>query len=294
MKKIYACCLILFFSCSKEEIKNPIVFALNADSEKIQAVMKNLEAHEVQIMVTDATGKDFKFQVNDSSYFYPASSVKFPIALLALEKAQRIPEIDSQTVFQIEGDSIKTTIQQEVKKIFAVSDNEAYNRLFEFLGQDEIQQSLIAKNLQPARISHRVGTQNADTIVSKKITFFENDSIVFQQEAKSNQAIEKLSLFKMQKGVGFYRDDSFVSKPMDFSEKNYVPIGTLHELMKRVQFPEKDTEKEQFQILESDRDFLLNVMHETPKQQGFTETEYYDSYVNFLCLEIRKKQYLRI
>jgi len=219
--------------------------------------------------------------VNDSNYFYPASSVKFPVALLALEKANRIREIDSQTEFIIQDDSLKTTIQNEVQKIFAVSDNEAYNRLFEFLGQDEIHQGLLEKNLLSARISHRVGTENADTIVSKAITFFKNDSVVFHQEAKSNQPIKKLNLNKTLKGKGFYQNDSLISQPMDFSKKNYLPISTLHELMKRVQFPEKYSKKEQFQLAKNDRDFLLKVMHETPKQQGFDDAEYYDSYVKF-------------
>lgn len=281
MKKLLVILGILFFNCAKENENNPIDFALKANTEKIQNVLQNLESYEVQIMVTDSDGNDFRFQVSDSNYFYPASSVKFPVALLALEKAHRISEIDSQTEFMIEGDSLKTTIQNEVQKIFAVSDNEAYNRLFEFLGQDEIHQGLLEKNLQPARISHRVGTENADALVSKSVTFFKNDSIVYRQEAKLNQSIAYLNLYKSQKGVGFYRNHTLVKLPMDFSKKNYFPVSTLHELMKRLQFPEKYTQKEQFQISETDRAFLLKTMYKTPKQQGFTAAEYYDSYVKF-------------
>jgi len=118
-------------------------------------------------------------------------------------------------------------------------------------------------------------------IAYARITFFKHDSIVYHQDAESNQSLKSLELNKINKGIGFFRDDSLVSQPMDFSKKNYLPIRTLHELMKRVQFPEKDTKNKQFQLSENDRNFLRKVMHETPKKQGFTSTEYYDSYVKF-------------
>lgn len=269
-------------SCTTEKkYDNPIDFALAATSEKIQKVVQDLEKYEVQILVTDADGNDFSFQVNEDVYFYPASSVKFPIALLALEKVAKIPAIDSETVYTVEGDSVKTTIRHDVQKIFAVSDNEAYNRLFEFLGQDEIASQLHSKNLSPARISHRLSTDNAYATLTKPITFYKNGSVVYQQEATQNQPIQSLTLQKTQKGKGFYRNDSLIAKPMDFSKKNYLPVTTLHELMKRLQFPQQYDKKLQFNLTESDRDFVLKVMHNTPKKQGFTDSEYYDSYVKF-------------
>jgi len=284
MKKLLLLLLlpILFFNCVKQkEFTDPIQFALAADSKKIQTVMQNLEAHEVQIMVTDAEGNDFSFQVEDKNYFYPASSVKFPVAILVLEKANLIPKINSETLFKIEGDSIQTTIRKEVQKIFAISDNAAYNRLFEFLGQDEIDRKLGIRSLNTARISHRVGTKNADNIQSKAITFFENDSVTYLLKTKINQPIKNLNLHRILKGKGCYRNDSLISEPMDFSKKNYLPIATLHKLMKRIQFPKNYDPKKQFKFSENDRSFLLDAMHKTPKEQGFDVTEYYDSYVKF-------------
>ncbi|MBC8757676.1 serine hydrolase [Kordia sp. YSTF-M3] len=296
MKNLLVLLLLLFFSCAKEE-NNPILFALNADSEKIQSVINNLEAHEIQIRVTDATGKDFSFRVNDSVYFYPASSVKFPIALFALEKANEIPEIDSETKFVIAEDSIQTNIQKEVQKIFAVSDNEAYNRLFEFLGQDEINKRLRAKGLEKAIIRHRLSTENADDLQTKAMLFLKNDDIVYDQKAKKNQEIENLRILNAQKGKGFYRNDSLIQKPMDFSQKNYLPINELHKLMQQLYFPDLYDETARFQLSKSDRDFVMKVMYETPKQQGFDTEEYYDSYVKFFMFGDTKKtmpKYIKI
>jgi hypothetical protein len=282
MKKVLFLVLILCMSCTEPTTyKNPIQFALNADSPKIQRVMQNLEAHEVQIMVTDAYGNDFKFQVNDSVYFYPASSVKFPVALLALEKANRIPQITSRTGLSIESDSVITTIRNEVQDIFAISSNEAYNRLFEFLGQDEINSQLQQKGLQSARISHRLSTNNTDRLVTEEVLFLSEMKISHREPSKQNDTIQALQLQKITKGKGFYRNDSLIQQPMDFSKKNYVPISTLHELMKRVHYPEKYDENAQLQLTENDREFLLDVMHKTPREQDYDDEEYYDSYVKF-------------
>lgn len=282
MKKLLLLFSILCFSCAQQKgFDDPIQYALAANSEKIQTVMQNLEAHEVQIMVTDSDGNDFSFQVNDSLYFYPASSVKFPVALLALEKANRIPSIDSNSSFRIQGDSLKTTIRKEVQKIFAVSDNEAYNRLFEFLGKFSINSNLSAIGIRPTNIIHRLSTKNPASIYTKAITFTGNDSILYHQPKHRNSLTFPPSLQKAKKGKGFYRNDSLIKQPMDFSKKNYLPISKLHKLMKRLHYPKKYHPDAQFKLTESDRDFVLKVMHETPNQQGFDNPEYYDSYVKF-------------
>ncbi|MEM6686416.1 MAG: serine hydrolase [Bacteroidota bacterium] len=282
MKKLLILVLMACVSCtSDKKYDNPIDFALAADDANIQHVMQNLEMHEVQIMVTDAAGTDFSFQANDSVYFYPASSVKFPVALCALEVVNTIPNITSETDFMVEGDSVSTTIRKEVQKIFAVSDNDAYNRLFEFLGQDQINFLLNSKDIGNAKITHRLSTSDAANLKTKAVTFTQNDSIRYQQKEKENAPIAPLSIQKTQKGKGFYRNDSLIQQPMDFSKKNYLPVTTLHELMKRLFHPKKYTPNQQFELSTSDREFLLNTMHQTPKQQGFTGAEYYDSYVKF-------------
>lgn len=281
MQRLFFLIFILLVSCQKNVFDNPIEYALNSNSESIQSVVSAIEDYEVQIKITDANGTDFNYQVNDSMYFYPASSVKLPIAILALEKANAVATIDSDTDFLVDSDSIKTTIRNEVRKIFAVSDNDAYNRLFEFLGQDYINTKLIEKGINPVQISHRLSTDNAANTTTKGITFYRNDTIVFYQEVLQNKSIKKLNIERTLKGKGFYRKDSLISKPMDFSQKNYLPISTLHEITKRIHFPENYEPSAQFNLSKTDLLFLKEVMHKTPKQQGFNQSEYYDSYVKF-------------
>ncbi len=284
--------IMISTSCSK---KNPLEIALDSESDLIKKVMQNYQNYEVQIMYSqidrNKSGKvsftDFEFNVDDSTYFYPASSVKFPVALIALEKLKELQEkgtnIDRKTSFTIKNDTLYTTIQEAITQIFAVSDNQAYNRLFEFLGQDYINKSLQSKNLN-GRISHRLSTSHSKNLKTQPVFFKENiqDSIpLYQQPSIENSHLPKLALKKTQKGKGYIYNDTLIMRPKDFSENNYIPLRSFHEIMKRIQFPQIYPESLRFNINPNDYDFVLNTMSILPHQAGYTNKKYYDGYVKF-------------
>lgn len=289
---------ICFFSC-KEETDNtpPLKKALSSISPNIKKVMDSLEQYEVQIMYTrigrendTITFTDYSFQSDPNNYFYPASSVKLPVAILALEKLNTIQNFDSSTKFYVEGDTIETTIENEISKIFAVSDNEAYNRLFEFLGQDEINTSLHNIGIKNVRISHRVATLNADNITTKPLIIYLNDSTTAYREKIINTALRPLKLNTIKKGTSYINeDDELIEEPFDFSLKNYYAINAQHDVLKRIVFPQKFSEEERFKITEEQRAFILNAMQALPKEKGYTSNEYYDSYVKFFMFGDSKK-----
>lgn len=181
----YSVLLLLFLTSCKKTNDNlsPLETALASKNLKIKRVMDSLYQHEVQILYTEIERKngeiqfkDYSFQLDSTQYFYPASTVKLPIALLTLSKLNSLESMDRNTRFFVEGDTLETTFTQEIKKIFTVSDNEAYNRLFEFLGQDYINKELNRLQLGPIRISHRLSTSNAEEITTKPLIIFKNDS----------------------------------------------------------------------------------------------------------------------
>ena len=290
--------LLLVTSCQKDYSSNPLPNILDSDHPAIKTVMTNFEAHELQIKVSEIIkwhngnfeSVDFEFQVDDSNYFYPASTVKFPIAVLALEKVNSIQDINSGTPFLVSGDSVFTSVRNNVAAIFAVSDNDAYNRLYEFLGRDYINQKLKEKELQPANIVHRLESQGAQNPETKSITFRTSDSLHYVQAPIQDSDIKPLQLNKLQKGKGYYKNERLVNSPMDFSKKNYLPISTLHELMKRVQFPQSFPPEKRFHINESDLKFLHDVMQSVPRKMGYNEDDYYDGYVKFFMFGDTEKR----
>jgi len=289
MRSLISVLLLLCFCCAQQEpTKDPLYLILESNEIEIKRVMENLEDHEVQIKYSEIIREDnsvsfidHDFNINDSVYFYPASSVKFPAAVLALEKLNSENMYSINTPFYVEGDSSSTTFKNEIIKIFAVSDNQAYNRLFEFLGKDHINSKLHAKGLEPARISHRLSTNNAYDLRTKPLVFYENDSTLKPTDEIDNVAIEELTLPNIKKGKGFYANDELINEPFDFSLKNYLPINTLHNTMKQLIFPEQFDESQRFKLSSEDRLFLLESMSSLPKDSGYETEDYYDSYVKF-------------
>ncbi len=153
---------------------------LAANPQYFESVLKNRKQWNTQIIYTQinrgangiAALKNYYFNVNPADYFYPASTVKLPVALLALQKLNELKEkgIDKNTTMITEAGTAsqtgvyndpttpdgKPTIAHYIKKILLVSDNDAYNRLYEFLGQDYINSELHKKGYEDVQILHRL------------------------------------------------------------------------------------------------------------------------------------------
>ncbi len=308
MSKTLLLVLFLFcfvVSCKKtNEATNPLSHVLASENIKIKRVVDSLDQYEVQIKFTQINRvndslifTDYDFQVEDSNYFYPASTVKFPIAVMAMEKLNQLDLINKDTHFYIEGDTVETTFATDVSKIFAVSDNQANNRLLEFLGQDAINRNLEQKDISPVRISHRLSVENADEITTKPLIIYLNDSTTAALEGSINTSPKPLKINKIEKGIGYITEDSLMHEPFSFALKNYYPINTQHGVLKRIIFPEAFSENERFKLNDEQRKFILEAMHTLPRKVGYDPIEYYDSYVKFFMFGDNKEdmpEYIKI
>ncbi len=275
----------LLQSCAQPLLLNQV---MDSNVPEIAAVASNLEQHEVQVKFTEIIRTDddnvsfidHEFQVNDSHYFYPASTVKFPVALLALEKLAEDNRLNRLTPFSMEGVSGTFTFEDDISALFIISDNDAYNRLFEYLGKDEINRRLHEKGIV-GRISHRLSTPNSDRLDYLPLHFQTQQGTVVTQAAPSEKIVVP-NVTGLKKGVAYLEGDKIITKPFDFSEKNYLPIRSLHSIMQRLVFPELFSSVERFNLTDSDRQFVLDIMQTLPYQAGYNRDEYYDSFVKFL------------
>ncbi|MEJ2637326.1 MAG: hypothetical protein P8184_18820, partial [Calditrichia bacterium] len=135
--------------------RNELIKILQARPDLFGKVFGNPEKYRLQILYTRvnrdkdnrAHFQSYSYRLNTSDYFYPASSVKLAAAVLALEKLNNlaIAGLDKYTPLRIDSaragetavltDSTAPngvpTIANYIKKIFLVSDNDAFNRLYE-------------------------------------------------------------------------------------------------------------------------------------------------------------------
>lgn len=268
---------------------NPLKETLKTQTGIINQVMQNPEEYEVQIIYSQikraANGKvsfiDFKYNVDSKNYFYPASTVKFPITVMALEKLDAIPNTSVNSTFSIGEEATQWKFSEEVSKLFAVSDNEASNHLFEFIGFDDLNNGMKNKGLSPFRITHRLSTANSGSRVIKPITLYKDDGSVVKFPSIQTKAFVPLKLNGIQKGNGYLEGEQIIQKPFDFSSKNYYPLETLHNTLKRIVFPDAFKENERFKLSEKSREFILFSMQNLPRNAGYDPKEYFDGYCKF-------------
>lgn len=279
------CCVLSLVGCSSD----PIEGLLNSHNPAIKKVMDNSDLYEVQIIYTQVertpsghTFTEYRFQSDPQYYFYPASTVKFPVAILAAEYVSAHPKLNIDTPYSLEKDSVTHTIADDINKIFTVSDNEAYNRLYELLGRDYVNNRLEELGLKHTRIAHRLATANAAASTRKKIAFYPSyEGPVFKPSIPYDQDLAPLKVTNLKKGVGFIKEGNLVNSAMDFSLKNAFPLEDQHYLMKNFFFPENGEKKQHFMLNSLEEKRIKNMMAALPRDSGYDTQTYYDSYGKF-------------
>jgi hypothetical protein len=302
--------LILFVTSSIYSQENLIERLLNENRNLFENVLSNIDSFEVQIIYTqiDRDKNNFpsftthKYRVNPKEFFYSASTVKLPLAILSLEKLNNL-KIDGLNKFTpLRIDSVRKSqtsvakdtssenglpqIASYIKKIFLVSDNDAYNRLYEFLGPKYINERLHDKGFKNVKITHRFvgGLTQDENRYTNPISFYNGDQVIFQQPEIYNDKTFSLELNNLYKGKGYLNwNDSLINKPFDFSIRNYISLEDIHYILKAIIFPEASSDETKFNLNKEDYDFLYKYMSMFPhesKKPGYDST-YYDSYVKY-------------
>jgi len=286
-----------------------LVDLLKQYPDYFQSVLSNPD-NKVQIIYTQIDRgnngnpkfTDHYFNITDSSYFYPASTVKLPVAILALQKLNelKITGLDKNTTMISEADYSgqtevyndpsspdgRPTIEHYIKKILLVSDNDAFNRLYEFLGQEYINNTLHKMGYKEVQIVHRldISLTEDENRHTNPVRFFDTSGkLIYEKPLEASKLVYATRNTKM--GTGFYRGGEIVNEPFDFSKKNRVSLTTLHSIVRSIMFPEGVAKKQRFKLSNDEYDFLRKYMSMTPLESKFPfydSENYWDTYVKFL------------
>lgn len=314
---LYLAFIIILFSCSTskritsaDNKANILDSVLKANPQYFDTILRRKDSFRLQIIYTkiDRDKKnvphftDYYFNVSDSLYFYPASTVKMPAALLSLEKINRsnsginqstLLHLDSSGLQEINKkaflaeDNTKASIATFIKRIFLVSDNDAYNHLYEFLGQEDINTSLREKGYTDVQIRHRlqISLTEEQNRFTNAINFYDSAGrILYHQPVQySNFLFEKRNDLL---GKGYMKDTEIIYQPFNFSAKNKISLPDLHNILRSVIFPQSINKQKHFDLTPDDYHFLYRYMSAYPRESNFTEyrdiTQYYDAYGKFL------------
>ncbi|MEM8524027.1 MAG: serine hydrolase [Bacteroidota bacterium] len=244
----------------------------------------------------------YQVGVDENRYYYPASTVKMPAAFLALEKINELNVIDltketpmltgagrAPQTAALNDKSAKNnlpSVAHYAKKIFLVSDNDAFNRLYEFLGQQYFNKKLQEKGFDNARVWHRLSVSGFDVEGNRytnPVSFQHNNELLYYQGQQYSFDAKKWDLKDIIRGKArMTNEGEIINEPFDFRHKNYISVQDLHDLLKAVLFPESVTEKQRFNLTEEDYQFLYRVMSTFPKESDYPKYENKeDNYVKF-------------
>jgi hypothetical protein len=291
----------------------------------LQHVLNHPDSFQYQIIYTQINRdknnvphiKHYYLHVDKDRYFNPASTVKMPVAFCALEKLNEmnIPGVNKYTAMITDSGFDRQTrvttdtlaqnglpsVAQYIRKIFLISDNDAYNRLYEFTGQQTLNEKLWQRGYTDARITRRFVAMNEDQNRHTNPIRFEKDGkLIYQQPPAYYTGPFDFSK-KILVGKGHWdSNDSLINEPMDFTTHNNMPLQYLQQLLQSVLFPETVAAKQRFHLTADDYRFLYQYMSELPHESRFPHydtAEYFDSYTKFFLFKAGKTKppaYMRV
>lgn len=225
--------------------------------------------------------------------------VKMPLAFLSLEKLHKL-KVDRNAVIYFDSSrpwhhplledstarSKKPSIAHLIKRALLISENDPYNRMYQFMGQGAANRLLHEKGYTTARITRQflglTEAQNRETnpvrvvdrkgkVIYSQPSLINTDSFDFSEEHKI--------------GKGYIdKNDSLVQQPFDFTKHNFISLGDMQQMLQSVLFPESVPPNQRFDISEDDRKFLFRYLSQFPGETPdpkYDTASFYDSYVKF-------------
>ncbi len=279
---------------------------------KFKNILDNAGIYEVQILYTQINRdrdnrpsfKQYAYRLNPRAYFNPASMVKLPVLCLALQKLNQlnIQGLDKSTRLTIgKQQACQTAVAQDptapggrasiahyIKKVLLVSDNDAYNRLYEFLGQAYIQENLRAMGYPDARIIRRFCNCDYDENRFTNPFFFYNDlnQLVYSQPQQVNLKPFVNPLPNLKRGRGHLDcRGRYVAEPFDYTYSNNLSLADVNSMLMSVMFPEMFPSQQRFGLTTDDYRFIYRYLCMLPGEsdiQSYASSgKYPDNYKKY-------------
>ncbi len=285
-------------------------------------MLREAEKHRVQIVIglieNGEGGKPVLRQVTwraGAEYFYPASSVKLFAAVAALERLHQLRAekgipvgVDTRLVYHplFAGEKLEEsdptnreggaiTVRHLLRKLFLVSDNEAFNKLYELVGQDGLAASLAHAGLTDARLVHRLDEVRSpeENRRAPRIDFVGAGFSHSIPERTAPEMPAPPPIPGILVGEGYLSGGQKVRQPMDFSSKNRLSLIELQKGLCKVLRPEVDCGAGgNFELDEEDRKILREVMAQYPRESQnpvYSAADYPDDSGKFLLPGLERK-----
>jgi Beta-lactamase enzyme family len=298
---------------------DPISVALTSPSPVMSQVLAAPHDYRLQIILSELTpASGGRTIVRTSSfragreYFYPASTIKLLAAIAACELFDEIdsrrtpndvrelaaidaplsfaPIFEGQSVYSRDDSNLadqSVTLHHQLRKLFLVSDNPAYNRLYELLGQDDLNQRSLRAGLSSVRLSHRLseGRTPEQNRLTPRVDISLPEGVLSLPERRGSLDLAVPDMPGLSVGSAYMRGSSVrVDTPMHFADKSAVSLLDLHRALILLARPDADLGLPGFRLSQMTRESLLSVMREYPansENPRYDRATYPDDYTKF-------------
>lgn len=308
------------FNCMAQSDTVFLKTLLEGKPELFSDVLNHPTKNEIQIVYTQINRdrhnkpsfKTFTYRSDPTHYFYPASTVKLAGVIFSLEKVNELKKkykINAASVMLTDSNYAAQTaeykdesaenglpsIAQYIKKVLLTSDNDAFNRLFEFIGRETLNAKLKSNGLVHSRILNRLAIGDGGDAVrhTNPIRFYEDGQLVYSQPAAYDTNDYPLILTNLTVGTGYLdSEDKLVEKPYSFADKNAFAVEDQQQLMKKLLFPETFPKRERYNLTDEDYRLIYTYMSEYPTESAFPHydaSEFWPTYAKMLFYGRDKK-----
>ncbi len=289
------------FSFEKLFQKNPQVF---------DSIIAHKSDYRLQILYTridrDALNRahltTYSYDA-DQYYYYCASLMKLPACALTLEKLNdltryRVSMMDSLAIDSIQCDDLQaesmmlgspySCLMQYIKEMLVVSNNSAFNPVYDFLGQQYFQDRLHEIGCKSAVVSNRyAGCDTNENRVCNPVSLYDRQThqLKYTQPCIKNERRQFYQgALSTKVGNAYLGGGGLIDRPKDFQYSNYLALSDVHKLLTKIIFPETQAPKERLRLTRNDYQYLYKCMGMFPKEcayPAFDSVSYPDHYMKY-------------
>jgi Beta-lactamase enzyme family len=254
--------------------------------------------------------KKTAWQPTPTRWFSAASVAKLPMALLACERIAALGlDLQARIGFSqapISGEwpsdeSDFESLERSLVRIFTISENPPFNRLYDFLGVDAMHARLAELGYPSARLISRMSAPVRDNTRTRAGRVEDAAGRVLAEFPERIGLERRFAFGEARTGAGFLRDDgTLAAGPYDFSKANFIALADSQQMLKALVDPQSVPVTQRWALPETMRHRVLEIMAMMPRQSTdpvYPESQYPDGYGRFFILgdaKTRKPETLRL
>jgi hypothetical protein len=302
---------LLLGACARQ---GRIESAMRARPAQFSHIIENAADLRVQILISRVnehaqgapTLERHGFRV-DAEYFYPASTIKVCAAIASLQILEDFeqslgihslahaplrfaPLFEGDTWQILDPSNLaggRITVAHEVRKLSLVSDNPAFNRLYDLCGHRDLNERMARAGLSSVVINHRLSDPRAipDQRATAAITLFADTGPLEIPARRSDLALTNPGP-GLHVGESYLQGGRLIEEPMDFTRRNGTSLIDLQDMLIMLVRPDIPLGNKRGISLRPDhRQLLIEAMTLPPRESSnprYDASKYPDDYAKFL------------